>query len=94
MDKDDVFRRSITVFIDNLLQGIRKVWLYNFFSRFGKIQRVYVPNKKSKATRNQFGFLRFGNPLDALRAVKKVNGMWILGEILMPNIARFGVQNK
>ncbi|GFZ21516.1 hypothetical protein Acr_29g0006780 [Actinidia rufa] len=74
MDKDDVFRRSITVFIDNLPQGIWKVWLYNFFSRFGKIQSVYVFNKKSKATGNQFGFLRFGSPLDALRAVKEAYG--------------------
>ncbi|GFY93207.1 hypothetical protein Acr_08g0016030 [Actinidia rufa] len=94
MDKNDVFRRFVTVFIDNLPQGIRKVWLYNFFSRFGKIQSVYVPNKKSKATGNQFGFLRFESPLDALRAVKEVNGLWIWGETLVANIARFGVQNK
>ncbi|PSR88154.1 Polyadenylate-binding protein like [Actinidia chinensis var. chinensis] len=86
--------RSNTVFIDNLPQGIWKAWLFNLFSRFGNIQSIYVPNKMSQKTGNKFGFVRFGNPLNAQRAVEAVNGSWIWGKILMANIARFGIQKK
>ncbi|XP_057468177.1 uncharacterized protein LOC130757447 [Actinidia eriantha] len=86
--------RSNTVFIDNLPQGILKAWLFNLFSRFGNIQSIYVPNKMSQKTGNKFGFVRFGSPLYAQRAVEAINGSWIWGKILVANIARFGIQKK
>ncbi|GFZ08924.1 hypothetical protein Acr_20g0007320 [Actinidia rufa] len=92
--EEDTLRRSITVFIDNLPQGVWKVWLYNLFSRFGKILSIFISKKKSKISGNLFGFVRLGSPHDALRAVKEVNGLWIWGKTLMANIARFEVQNK
>ncbi|GFY88917.1 hypothetical protein Acr_06g0008570 [Actinidia rufa] len=64
------------------------------FSRFGKILSIYISKKKSKISRNLFGFVRLGSSHDALRAVKEVNGLWIWGKTLMTNIARFEVQNK
>ena len=83
-----------TVFVDNLPKDVWKVWLYNLFSKFGKIQSIYIPNKKSKISGNQFGFVRMGSPQEAIRAIKEMNGLWIWGRTLVANIARFGVQNK
>ncbi|GFY93178.1 hypothetical protein Acr_08g0015740 [Actinidia rufa] len=67
--EEDTLRRSITVFIDNLPQGVWKVWLYNLFSRFGEILSIYISKKKSKIFGNLFGFVRLGRYHDALRAV-------------------------
>ncbi|XP_057504720.1 uncharacterized protein LOC130788148 [Actinidia eriantha] len=92
--EEDTLRRSIIVFIDNLPQGVWKVWLYNIFSRFGKILSIYISKKKSKISGTLFGFVRLGSSHDALRAIKKVNGLCIWGKTLMANIARFEGQNK
>ncbi|XP_057472861.1 uncharacterized protein LOC130761391 [Actinidia eriantha] len=86
--------RVATVFVDNLPKDVWKVWLYNLFSRFRKIQSIYIPNKKSKLSGNKFGFVRMGSPQEAIRAIKEMNGLWIWGRTLVANIARFGVQNK
>ncbi|GFZ09917.1 hypothetical protein Acr_21g0005160 [Actinidia rufa] len=86
--------RVATVFVDNLPKDVWKVWLYNLFSKFGKIQSIYIPNKKSKLSGNQFGFVRMGSPQEAIRAIKEMNGLWIWGRTLVANIVRFGDQNK
>ena len=90
----EVFRRSATVFIDNLPQGIWKVWLFNLLSRFGRIQSIFSPNKKSRTTGKTFCFVRFVSPHHAQSAVNFVNGRWIWGDFIVANIARFGVTNK
>ena len=92
--EEDALRRSVTVFIDNLQKGVWKVWLYNLFSKFGKIQSIYTFHKKSKTSGNQFDFVRLGSSHGAMRAIKEMNGLWIWGKILVANIARFGIQNK
>ena len=92
--QEEVLRRSATVFIDNLPQGIWKVWLFNLLSRFGRILSIKIPNKKSRTTGNKFCFVRFVSPHCAQRAVNFVNGKWIWGDCLVANIARFGVKNK
>ncbi|GFS37612.1 hypothetical protein Acr_00g0053050 [Actinidia rufa] len=74
--------RVATVFVDNLPKDVWKVWLYNLFSKFGKIQSIYIPNKKSKISGNQFGFVRMGSPQEAIRAIKEMNGLWIWGRTL------------
>lgn len=94
MAEDEALRRSETVFIDNLPQGIWKVWLFNFFSKFGKIQSIHVPIKKSKTTGNKFCFVRFEHDLLAQRVVKVVNGLWLWGKTLVANIARFSTSNN
>ena len=90
--EDEALRRSETVFIDNLPHGIRKVWLFNFLSRFGKVRSIYVPNKNSKTTGNKFCFVRFEHTLHTQRVVKVVNGLWLWGKTLVANIARYGTR--
>ncbi|KAF7149002.1 hypothetical protein RHSIM_Rhsim03G0015400 [Rhododendron simsii] len=81
--------RKSTVFVDNLPNGIRKGFLYNLFSRFGKIRDCYIPDKKSKRTGQSFGFIRFESIIDAAQAVEFTNRYWIWGRELIANVAKF-----
>ncbi|KAI8562171.1 hypothetical protein RHMOL_Rhmol03G0014000 [Rhododendron molle] len=83
-----------SVFVDNLPIDIRKVWIYNLFSKYGRIRDLYIPNKKSKITRNQFGFVRFGSRTEAQRAADEVNDSWVWGHKLVANMARFQSQKQ
>ncbi|KAF7152496.1 hypothetical protein RHSIM_Rhsim01G0127900 [Rhododendron simsii] len=63
-----------SLFIDNLPKDTRKIWIYNLFSRFGKIRDLYIPNKTSRITGQKFGFVRFGNRMEAVNAAEEING--------------------
>lgn len=78
-----------TLFVDNLPLSIRKIWVYNLFTKFGKISEVVIPNKRSKVTNQQFGFVRFFSRKDALAAINYTNGCWVWGHKLTVQIAKF-----
>ncbi|KAH7865339.1 hypothetical protein Vadar_005348 [Vaccinium darrowii] len=80
---------SATVFVDNLPVQIRKIWVYNLFSKYGKIRDIYIPNKKSKVSGRSFGFVRFVLIKDAEEAIAEVNNSWYWGMKLRANFARF-----
>lgn len=60
---------SATVFVDNLPFQIRKIWIFNLFSRFGKIRNIFIPHKRSKITGQSFAFVRFLKVEDAEAAI-------------------------
>lgn len=78
-----------TAFVDNLPELIRKIWVYNLFSKYGKIRDIYIPNKKSKVSGNNFGFVRFFLIKDAEKAIAEINNSWYWGMKLRVNFARF-----
>lgn len=78
-----------TIFVDNLPIQIRKIWVYNLFSRFGKIKDIYIPFKKSKVTGRKFGFVRFSNSEDASLAISRVDKSWRWDHLLVVKYARF-----
>lgn len=82
--------QSSTLFVDNLPVAIRKIRIFNLFSKFGRIRDIFIPNKKSKATNQQFGFVRFFNKLDASSAIASTNGSWLWGQKLIVHIAKYG----
>lgn len=51
-EKEDLSQGKRTLFVDN-------VWLYNLFSKFGKIRDLFIPSKKSKITGQSSCFIRF-----------------------------------
>ncbi|KAI8536896.1 hypothetical protein RHMOL_Rhmol10G0292300 [Rhododendron molle] len=83
-----------SLFIDNLPKDTQKIWIYNLFSRFRKIRDLYIPNKTSKITGQQFGFVRFGNRNEAIKAAEEINGSWVWGHKLVVNLARFQRQKQ
>lgn len=78
-----------TLFVDNLSYEIRKIWVHNLFSKFGKIRESLFPLKRSKISGNKFGFVRFNNREDAANAIAQINGTWRWGYKLVVKFARF-----
>lgn len=78
-----------TIFVDNLPVQIRKIWVYNLFSRFGKIRDIFIPFKKSKITGRKFGFVRFYNSKEASFAISNVDRTWWWDHLLVVKYARF-----
>ncbi|KAI8558473.1 hypothetical protein RHMOL_Rhmol04G0096600 [Rhododendron molle] len=68
---------------------IRKIWLYNLFSKFGKVIDSYIPIKRSKISGNRFGFVRYAYKKEAMLALEKTDGLWIWNHSLVVNTARF-----
>lgn len=82
-------RESSTVFVDNLPFKIKKIWVYNLFSRFGRINDVFIPDKRSSITKQSFGFVRFSSIREAALAIKEINNAWYWNQRLVVNFARF-----
>lgn len=78
---------SITLFVDNLPVDIRKIWLYNLFSKFGRVIDSYIPIKRSKISGNWFGFVRYAYKKEAMLALEKTDGLWIWNHSLVVNTA-------
>lgn len=78
-----------TLFIDNLPTDIRKIWMYNLFSKSGKVIDSYLPVKRSKISGNRFGFVRFAHKKEAMVAIVRTNGLWVWNQSLVENTARF-----
>lgn len=78
-----------TLFVDNLPISIKKIWIYNLFTKFGKIEDIFLPNKRSKITNMQFGFVRFNNRKEAVTAAVNTNHQWYWGQKLVVHTAKF-----
>lgn len=78
-----------TVFVDNLPNDIQKIWVYNLFSKFGRIRETFIPNKKSKITGQSFGFVRFVCSKEAAIAIAKTNGLRCWNHKLVVKFAKF-----
>lgn len=88
--REEVFSvRSTTIFVDNLPFHIRKIWLYNLFSRFGIIRDLFIPTKRSKITGKNFAFVRFSRVEDAEAAISKTKDSWYWDRKLVVKFARF-----
>lgn len=93
--RQTISEKSSTIFADNLPVGIRKIWVYNLFSKYGKIREVFIPNKRSKITNQSFGFVRLSDISEATLAIAKVHESWCWGKKLMVKYARFlRIQDK
>lgn len=88
--REAVYTQTIpTIFVDNLPYQIRKIWLYNLFSRYGKIRSIFIPSKRSKISGQSFGFVRFYSHKDANLAVEETSNGWYWGHKLVVKFARF-----
>ncbi|PPR87864.1 hypothetical protein GOBAR_AA32825 [Gossypium barbadense] len=79
---------QITVFVFNIPATMHWKGLWALFSFHGNVVDAFIPKKKSKSGK-RFGFVRFSNFKDALRAISRLNGFVILGNKIWVKIARF-----
>lgn len=83
--KKDVF----TVFVDNLPKEMDKIWLHQIFRSYGQVDEIYIPVKRSAKFNTKFGFIRFLNRDEALKAVHDLNGIIIRDFKLQVNLAKY-----
>ncbi|KAL7225022.1 hypothetical protein ACSBR1_020325 [Camellia fascicularis] len=67
--------------------------LFQFFTKFGVVKDVFIPNKRRKTSNSRFGFVRFDCPVAARIAVQKANGIWIDDKVLTVKDAEYGKDN-
>lgn len=89
MRRESETQRNSTLFVDNLPDQIRKVWLYNLFSKHGKIRDIFILNKKSKITGERFSLVRYEYYEDAEQAPSITNGAWVWNRKVVVKTARF-----
>ncbi|KAH7834790.1 hypothetical protein Vadar_019745 [Vaccinium darrowii] len=83
------FQEVPTIFVDNQPIQIRKIWVHNLFSRFGKVRDVFIPFKTSKISGRKFGFVRFNRLEEASLAIANVDKTWRWDHLLAVKYARF-----
>ncbi|KAH7833255.1 hypothetical protein Vadar_004538 [Vaccinium darrowii] len=79
---------SLTVYVDNLPNGVGVPWFYKFFSNFGLIKDVYLPLRRSKRTGFRFGFVRYESFKEAQQARAKASGIRIGKKFLIVERAK------
>lgn len=81
--------QSFTLFIDNLSKFTSQAWLRKFFTKFGIVRDVFIPQKRSKVTGRRFGFVRYDCEVAADLAISKSNGLWMDDRKLFVEFACF-----
>ncbi|KAH7836376.1 hypothetical protein Vadar_000510 [Vaccinium darrowii] len=55
---------------------------------------IFLPNKRSKLTNQQFGFVKFSDKKDALKAIEGINEKWFWNKKLVVQMAKYGDMKK
>ncbi|XP_058197926.1 uncharacterized protein LOC131313565 [Rhododendron vialii] len=77
------------IFVCDLPEDMDESWLKQIFSGAGKIMDVYIPRKRSFWLHQRFGFVRYGNKEEGLKAIKMWNTAQIQGHRLLVRVTRF-----
>ncbi|GAB2277368.1 hypothetical protein Dimus_012071, partial [Dionaea muscipula] len=80
--------RWITLFVDDLPEGLGQLEMKKLFSKFGVVMDAFIPRKRSKAGR-LFGFVRFNCSVSTEVATQRTNGLWIQDKQLKVKLADF-----
>ncbi|KAK8703743.1 hypothetical protein V6N13_047389 [Hibiscus sabdariffa] len=78
----------ITLFVSNIPLKLHWSGLRQAFGRHGDLVDSYIAGKLDKQGR-RFGFVRFSNEKDALRAVERLNGFKLYGFRLIVQMAKY-----
>ncbi|KAH7837465.1 hypothetical protein Vadar_014145 [Vaccinium darrowii] len=84
----------VTLFVDNLPDNTSQPWLKLMFNNYEVVKDVFIPQKRSKATGNKFGFIRYDCPVSADMAVRRANGLWLDDKKLFVKIASFDAKGN
>ncbi|KAL4340946.1 hypothetical protein GQ457_08G022140 [Hibiscus cannabinus] len=67
---------QVTLFVYNLPDKLHWKGLWTLFSHHGDVKDAFIPKKRSQSG-HRFGFVRFANLVDALRALERFDGVKI-----------------
>ncbi|GMI67050.1 hypothetical protein HRI_000374300 [Hibiscus trionum] len=80
--------QTFTLFIENLSEKLHWQGLWFAFGRYGDVVDAFIARKRNGRGR-RFGFVRFGNKFEAVRAIKRLNGFVLFGSKIRVSMARF-----
>ncbi|KAG5553592.1 hypothetical protein RHGRI_011472 [Rhododendron griersonianum] len=83
-------QETYTLFVDNIPENQGIQWLQRTFNKFEVVKDAFIPWKRSKRTRNRFGFVRYDCQASASMAVSRLNGVWVEDKKLFVKGACFG----
>ncbi|XP_057545913.1 uncharacterized protein LOC130824908 [Amaranthus tricolor] len=78
-----------SLFVDCIPQNLSVSWLEIIFRKAGDVQDVYISKKVRQNTSDRFGFVRFGNYVEAVNAIKLMNGFKVQGKGLKVSLAKY-----
>ncbi|GMI73977.1 hypothetical protein HRI_001067000 [Hibiscus trionum] len=79
------------IFVDNLSRRVSRGTLREFFERFGKVVRVFIPavNKRPKYWNCTFAFIHFAEEGGMKKAIERVDNSLIDGRVVRVSVSRF-----
>ncbi|GAB2292957.1 hypothetical protein Dimus_027181 [Dionaea muscipula] len=80
----------VTLFLDNILDSLTARGLYMLLNKFVKVLDVFIPGRRRLFTRSRFGFATVNGPSNAEVLMRKVNGLWVMDQMIVVKEA-FGV---
>ena len=82
-------RNGVTLFVDNLPNDMSPGWLVQLFKFDGRVMDAFVSRKRRRGRNNPFGFVRFSNEEEALKAVRNLHGTIVKGCKLEVTLAKY-----
>ena len=82
-------RNLVSLFVDNIPQGIATSWLRNLFKRSGEVVDIFISAKIRKNKNRAFGFVRYRTLQEAQAAINDINGLAVQGKKLLVHLAKF-----
>ncbi|KAH7858858.1 hypothetical protein Vadar_028825 [Vaccinium darrowii] len=79
----------ITVYADSLPRDMDVDWLRQIFSSFGQMEDVFIPKKRSLSFNTKFGFIRFKEKEEAMRAIDALDGLLIRNFKIFVPLAKY-----
>lgn len=83
------FGSCTTIFIDGLSHGLSNFSLKNLFSMKVSIIDSFISRKIRKASSSAFGFARFRSRVEAIDAIKEIDGVVLRGRKLKASLAKY-----
>ncbi|KAK8713567.1 hypothetical protein V6N13_148780 [Hibiscus sabdariffa] len=78
--------RVISLFVENIPDGMHWKGLWFTFARHGDVDSVYIAKKISRGGK-KFGFVRMKNRVDADRVIERLHGFRLYGKVLTVKIS-------
>ncbi|GAB2290084.1 hypothetical protein Dimus_024374 [Dionaea muscipula] len=80
----------VSLFVDNLPEYMTARNLFMLLNKFVKVVDVFIPWKRRVVSNSRFGFVKVKGYSTADNLIKRVNGLWVMDQLLVVKEA-FGV---
>ncbi|KAK8603273.1 hypothetical protein V6N13_085464 [Hibiscus sabdariffa] len=89
----EVSQKAVSLFVENLPPALHWQGLWFALGRHGIVVDAFIARKLSMRGK-RFGFIRFANRWDALRAIERLDGFRLYGYRISVKMARFNIRTS